>query len=73
MARTRKKREFTVVCHYPTEENMEEFQNRFHNAVAIALQNSHTKEWMEAFKRELDRQIKEDEELERQRKEESLS
>ncbi len=56
----RKKREFTVVCHYPTEENMEAFQDRFHSAVAIALQNSHTEEWMEAFKRELERQIKEE-------------
>lgn len=54
------KKEITVICNYPTEENMEEFNNRFHNAVAIALIESNTPEFIKAYMYELERQIEEE-------------
>lgn len=41
------KKEITVVCNYPTPENMQEFQKRYCDAMVNALKGSLTPEEME--------------------------
>lgn len=54
------KREITVVCNYPTPENMEKFQEIMCDGMAKALINSKPKEYINALKAALKEQIKEE-------------
>lgn len=52
------KKEITVVCNYPTPENMEEFQNRYCAAMVNALQATLTAEEMELRRKGLEELLK---------------
>ena len=54
------KKEFKVICNYPTEENMDKFQDIMCEAMAKAIIASKPPEYVEAFKKALVKRISED-------------
>ncbi|MBO3446378.1 hypothetical protein [Clostridium sp. CCUG 7971] len=60
MAKKEKKREFKVICNYPLEENMDEFQDRMCFAVAKVLKEEKSPEWIQALMKALEKSIEKD-------------
>lgn len=51
------KKEITVICNYPTPENMDKFQDIMCNELAKAIIASKPPEYVETLKRELEKAI----------------
>ena len=51
------KKEMTVICNYPTEENMDKFQDIMCNEMAKAIIASKPAEYVEALKKALQKNI----------------
>ncbi|UEL47331.1 MULTISPECIES: hypothetical protein [Terrisporobacter] len=54
------RRKITVVCNYPTPENMEQFQNIMCDGIAKALIKSKSPEYIKALKSALEKEIREE-------------
>ncbi|MDU6984261.1 MAG: hypothetical protein E6371_07580 [Terrisporobacter othiniensis] len=51
------KKKITVICNYPTPENMDKFQDIMCNELAKAIIASKPVEYVEALKRELEKSL----------------